>query len=421
MKNLLPIGALVCIFACSAPDTTNETTSESAVLSQADPAAYGLDANELEAIDNHIKWAIDSQYISGAVAMVAKDDHILMYEAYGYSDQSKSKPMQKDAIFRLASMTKPVTSTAIMQLVEQGKIGLNDPVSKYIPEFSDMVVLTNFNESDSSYETVPVQNEITIHHLLTHTSGFAYGLFNPVAGAVYQSVGITEAWTTDSLTLAMNIPKFGKLPLLHEPGEAFTYGVSIDVLGYIVELVSGIPLDEYFARNIFEPLGMEDTYFYLPDEKADRLVDVWLTADVDGVPVDYPITGARMYFAGGAGLAGTAMDYMKFATALLNKGSLGDAQILKPETVDLMMQNQIGDVRIGEGVGFGYGGLVILEEDADGRNAGFWGWDGFWQTRFRIDPQNDMVFVLMTNSYPAPHSDEVMGGYGKLVVQGIEN
>ncbi len=352
--------------------------------------------------------------------MIAKDDRVIFYESYGYSDRAKTELMDKDAIFRLASMTKPITSVAIMQLVEQGLIGLQDPVSKYIPEFSNMGVIQNFNKTDSTYETVPVQNEITIHHLLTHTAGFAYGLFDPVAGAVYADFGITEAWSEDSVTLAMNIPKFGQLPLMHEPGKAFTYGVNIDVLGYIVELVSGMPLDEYFEKNIFNPLGMDDTYFYLPEAKAERLVEVWSTEDISAFPTEYPVRGAKSYFAGGAGLVGTAEDYMRFATALLNKGTLGDAQILKPETVEIMFQNQIGDIRIGEGTGFGYGGMVMIEEDADGRNVGYWGWDGFWQTRFRVDPQNDMVLVLMTNSFPASRSGDVLGGYGKLVVKGIE-
>lgn len=419
MKLLIPFVIILFIVSC-----TNQAQEDAAdtpvVLSAADPGEYGLDTSELKAISDHIQLAIDSQYISGAVAMIAKDDRVILYESFGYSDREQTEPMNREDIFRLASMSKPITSTAIMQLVEQELIGLQDPVSKYIPEFSDMMVIKNFNEADSSYETIPVQNEITIHHLLTHTAGFAYGLFNPVAGPVYHEFGITEAWTTDSVTLAMNIPKFGKLPLMHEPGEAFTYGVNTDVLGYIVEVVSGMPLDEYFSENIFEPLGMDDTYFYLPDDKADRLVDVWFTEDVGDFPTDYPVQGAKAYFAGGAGLVGTAEDYMRFASALLNKGSLGDVQILKPETVEIMFQNQIGELRLGEGQGFGYGGMVMMEEDAEGRNVGYWGWDGFWQTRFRIDPQNDLVLVLMTNSFPPPRLD-VLGGYGKLVVKGIEN
>ncbi len=420
MKQFISLILLLILFSCSAPETT-DSPEEIVILPSADPAAYGLDADEISAITNHIQWAIDSQYISGAVAIVAKNDEVIMEEAFGYSDQEKTRAMKTDDIFRLASMSKPVTSTAIMQLVEQGLINLDDPVSKYIPEFADMEVIQNFNEADSSYETAPVQNPMTIHHLLTHTSGFAYGLFNPVAGAIYPDFGITEAWSTDSVTLATNIPKFGELPLLHEPGEAWTYSVSIDVLGYIVEIVSGKPLDEYFSENIFQPLGMDDTYFYLPDTKADRLVDVWVTADMQGFPTDYPVNGAQTYFAGGAGLAGTAEDYLRFASALLNKGALGDARILKPETVDMMFKNQIGELRSGEGQGFGYGGMVLIEEDESGRNAGYWGWDGFWQTRFRIDPQNDMVLILMTNAYPAMRFEDVLGGYGKLVVKGIEN
>jgi CubicO group peptidase (beta-lactamase class C family) len=419
MKLFISIAIILISFSCSNP-TPEDTADTQAVLSVADPVEYGLEVSELEAISDHIQMAIDSQYISGAVAMIAKGDRVIFYESYGYSDRDKTEPMDRDAIFRLASMTKPITSTAIMQLVEKDLIGLQDPVSKYIPEFANMMVIQNFNKADSSYETIPVQNEMTIHHLLTHTAGFAYGLFDPVAGAAYADFGITEAWTEDSVTLAMNIPRFGHLPLMHEPGEAFTYGVNIDVLGYIVELVSDMPLDEYFEENIFKPLGMDDTYFYLPADKADRLVEVWFTEDAGNFPTDYPVQGAKTYFAGGAGLVGTAEDYIRFASALLNMGTLGDVQILKPETVELMFKNQIDQIRLGEGEGFGYGGMVRLQEDGDGRNVGYWGWDGFWQTRFRLDPENDMVLVLMTNTFPPPRLD-VLGEYGKLVVKGIEN
>lgn len=418
MKLLIPLAFLLLLFSCNSPAAEENETP--AILSPADPAEYGLMPDEVDAIENHIQWALDSQFIAGAVVIVAKEDRVILYEAYGHSDRDKTESMEKDDIFRLASMTKPVTSVAVMQLVEQGKIGLEDPVSRFIPEFSDMQVIDEFNEEDSSYTTVPVQQEMTIHHLLTHTAGFAYGLFNPTAGAIYPDFGIYEAWTEDSVTLSMNIPKFGQLPLLHEPGEAWTYGINIDVLGYIVELVSGMPLDEYFQQNIFGPLGMDDTHFYLPENKEDRLVQVWFPMDSVNIPADYPVQGARTYFPGGAGLVGTAEDYLRFGSALLNKGSLGDVQILKPETVDMMFQNQIGELRAGEGQGFGYGGMVMVEEDADGRNAGYWGWDGFWQTRFRVDPQNDMVLILMTNVYPTLKWDEVMGGYGKLVVRGIE-
>lgn len=423
MKTITTLLILALIYSCGSrtgPEDSN------VVLATADPLEYGLDEEETEQIEAHIQWAIDSALISGAVAMIARNDKIIYQKAFGFSDREKSEAMSLDHIFRFASMSKPITSTAVMQLIEQGKLSTDDKLSKFIPEFSEVEVLETFNEKDSSFTSVPIVQEITVHHLLTHTSGIPYAVFHPVAGAIYPRYDFVEAWTKDARTLATNIPKQAKAPLMHQPGAAWTYGTNIDVLGYIIEKVSGMPLDVYFEENIFKPLGMQDTGFYLPDEKADRLVDVWLTPDADeNLPdmfvTDYAVSGAKTYFAGGAGLVGTAGDYLKFATAILNKGRLGDAKILETATVDRMLANQIDTLRLGEGVGFGYGGEVRLEENADGINAGQWGWDGYWQTYFRIDPQNDMVMILLTNAYNNPQWDEVLGGYETIVVQAIED
>ncbi len=417
---LIPLLGLLTI---SCTDTKNPDEQP---LKTADPLSYGLDQQEINDIENHIKWAIDSSYIAGAVALIAKEDKIIYHEAFGYSDRAKTRPMAEDNIFRLASMTKPITTTAVMQLVEQGKIGLNDPVSKYIPEFSNLAVIDTWDKTDSSFTTKPLEREVTIHHLLTHTSGIPYALFNPIARVIYPRFAFKEAWTKEAVTLAENIPRQAQAPLMHQPGEKWTYGTNIDVLGYIVEIVSGMPLDEYFEENLFKPLEMIDTYFYLPDEKADRLVDVWFTSDINpasyvSIGSDYPVAGAKSYFPGGAGLVGTAMDYLKFATAIKNRGILGDTRVLKPSTVAMMMNNQIDSLRRGNGEAFGYGGSVLLEDDKAGRNAGYWGWAGYWQTIFRIDPQNDLVMILMTNAHGTPKWNHILGGYDALVVQSIED
>ncbi len=417
---------IIIIVSCANPDSTGSSDTESP-LTLANPVEYGLDAGEITAIEDHIQWAIDSSYISGGVALIAKNDKIIYHQAFGYSDRAKTKKMSTDNIFRLASMTKPITSTAIMQLVEQGKIAMSDPVSKYIPEFANTQVIKDLNETDSTFTTNALDREITIHHLITHTSGIAYALFHPVAAVVYPQFDVTEAWTYEPVTLSENIPKAATMPLMHQPGEKWTYGIGIDVLGHVVEVASGLPLDQYFKEHIFEPLGMEDMGFYQPDEKADRLVELWYTSEIEQENIDsllnpnYPISGAKTYFPGGAGLSGTSMDYLKFASALLNHGTLGDSKILEPATVEMMFQNQIDTLNLGEGVGFGYGGLVITEEDGDGRNPGYWGWDGYWQTRFRIDPSNDLVLILMTNAFSTPKWEEFLGGYDKLVVKAIEN
>lgn len=425
MRNIFILLAFV-IASCSTPESSNDILSEP-VLPPGDPMAYGLDQEEINEIASHIQGAIDSSYISGAVALIARDDKIIYHNAFGFSDSTKSRPMTTDNIFRFASMTKPITSTAIMQLVEQGKISTDDPVSKYIPEFAEVRVLDTYDKNDSSFTSVPLVREITIHHLLTHTSGIPYSVFDPVAGIIYPQFDFVEAWTKEPRILKTNIPKQAKAPLMHQPGEAWTYGTNIDVLGYIVEIVSGMPLDEYFTKHIFKPLGIDDIGFYLPDEKADRLVDVWLTPNVNRknvqswIVTDYPISGAKTYFAGGAGLVGTSMDYLKFANALLNGGILGDARILDSTTVERMFRNQIDTLRLGQGVGFGYGGEVRLEESPDGINAGQWGWNGYWQTYFRVDPQNDMVMILLTNSFGVPREKDIMGGFERIVVQSVED
>ncbi len=423
MKPVTFLITIALIFSCaSRPDSKDPKT----VLLTADPLEYGLDQEEIGQIEAHVQRAIDSALISGAVALIAKEDKIIYQKAFGFSDREKTEEMSMDNIFRFASMSKPITSTAVMQLIEQGKLSTDDPLSKFIPEFAAVEVLEAFNEKDSSFSSVPVEREITVHHLLTHTSGIPYSVFDPIAGAIYPRYDFVEAWTKDARTLATNIPKQAKAPLMHQPGEAWTYGSGIDVLGFIVEKVSGMPLNEYLEKNIFHPLGMQDTGFYLSDEKADRLVDVWLTPNVgeelpDLIVTDYATSGAKTYFAGGAGLVGTAGDYLKFASAILNKGTLGEAQILKSSTVERMLANQIDTLSLGEGVGFGYGGEVRLTENADGINAGQWGWNGFWQTYFRIDPENDMVLILLTNAYDNPKWDEILGGYEKIVVQAIED
>lgn len=422
MKELPILTFSLLIFSC----TTSRVEKDAALtLQSAFPGDFGLDQKEIAMIESHIQWAMDISLISGAVALIAKENNIIYHQAFGFSDRAKTKLMNTNSIFRLASMTKPITTTAIMQLVEQEKIGLDDPVSKFIPELANMNVLDTWNQMDSSFTTTSLERPITIHHLLTHTSGIPYQAFDPVAGALYAKLNYTEAWTKDPITLEGNIPRLADAPLMHQPGTAWTYGTGIDVLGRVVEVASGMPLDKYLIQNIFDPLDMEDTRFYLPEEKASKLVDLWFTQEFDQatqnlIGADYPIAGAQTYFAGGAGLVGTSMDYLRFASALLNKGTLSDAKILEAATVDMMFQNQIDTLRSGKGRGFGYGGMVQMEEGNAGKNIGTWGWTGFWQTSFSVDPANELILILMTNAFPNPRPD-VLGRYDELVFQFMEN
>lgn len=408
------------VAACSPPSITEKAGNPT--LQAARPEEVGLSSDSLNNISPFLQEYIDSAYIAGGVVLISRDNKVIYNKAVGYFDREKTRSLKNDDIFRIASMTKPILTVAVMQLYEQGKIDVNDPVSMYIPSFKDHKVVENFNEKDSTYTTKAANKEITIHHLLTHTSGIAYGFFHPVAGPIYAPFNIIQTWTKDSISLSMNIPKMGKLPLLHEPGDQFTYGLNSDILGYIVEIVSGIPLDEYFAQNIIDPLGMKDTYFFLPEEKANRLVEVWFRGDFtpttfpESFREDYPIKGFKTYFPGGGGLSGTAIDYLKFASMLLNKGTFDGVKILKPETVNLMMSNQIGDVHLEEGlVQFGYGASLYTNDGPFGRRKGRFSWGGFWQTNFWIDPDREMIVVVMTNAFDTPKFDPFFNGLEEII------
>lgn len=407
------------VLSCQAPKEENETL---ALAETASPESAGLIADSLDLIRDHIQWAIDSQYIAGGVALVARAGKIVWYEAVGFSDNEKKEAMEKDDIFRIASMTKPITTTAVMQLYEQGRLDTKDPVSKYIPEFSGSVVLDKVDESGSGFTTIDASREVTIHDLLTHTSGLTYSSPGSKAAIAYEPFGATEAWTKDSIVLADNAKLLARLPLMHNPGEQFTYGTSIDVLGRVVEVVSGQPLDEYFQEHIFDPLGMVDTYFYLPPEKYDRLVDVWYTAGTNREAYrndDYPVSGAKTYFAGGAGLSSTVLDYFKFANALLIGGGNGEARILKEETVALMASNQIDTLHLSEGEQFGYGFSVYTDDGPFGRKRGRYSWGGFWQTIFWVDPSRDIVALLFTNARETPKWNALFDGYERIVNQAV--
>jgi len=406
------------LLSCQSPKGENENQ---ALIETASPESVGLIADSLDVIRDHIQWAIDSQYIAGGVALVARDGKIVWYESVGFSDSTKHENLEKDDIFRIASMTKPIVTTAVMQLFEQGRLDTKDPVSKYIPEFANSVVVESFNEVDSNYTTRPASRAVTIHDLLTHTSGLSYSNPGSKSGIVYAGFGATEAWTKDPVLLADNAKILAKLPLMHNPGEQFTYGTSIDVLGRVVEVVSGQPLDEYIEEHILEPLGMVDTYFYLPPNKYDRLVDVWYVAGTnrEAYKDDYPVSGAKTYFAGGAGLNSTALDYFKFANALLMGGGNGDARILKEETVAMMTSNQIDTLYLSDGEQFGYGFSVYTADGPFGRKKGRYSWGGFWQTIFWVDPSRDIVAILLTNARETPKWNELFDGYERIVNQAV--
>ena len=306
-----------------------------------EPETVGLSTERLSRIDRVMEKHIAERKIAGAVTLVARYGKIAYLGAYGMMDVQAEKPMQRDTIFRIASMTKQITSVAVMMLYEEGHFLLHEPVSKFIPAFKEMHVLPPEDAEDAA-SPVPATRQITIWNLLTHTSGLTYH-WNERLGPLYNDAGITHGLLQDESTLAEKMKVLATIPLLHQPGERVEYGLSIDVLGYLVEVVSGMPLDQFFAERIFEPLGMTDTHFFIPEAKRERLATVY--ERIDGGPItrkpneptvagsliystDYPYNGPKTYFSGGAGLVSTASDYARFAQMILNHGEFDGIRLL---------------------------------------------------------------------------------------------
>jgi len=343
--NLLLVLAILTLTSC----TQIQSDKTKKALANARPESVGISSQRLARLDTMCNNVISKNQVPGIVVLVARKGKIVYHKAFGLAENKTKKPMTKDAIFRIASQTKAITATAVMMLWEEGKFRLDDPISKYIPEFKNTGVLATFNEKDSSFTTKPVSIPITIRHLLTHTSGIGYGMIDSDVRfrKIYKKAGIIDAFTVKSITLKENITKLASMPLHQNPGEKFVYSEGLDVLGYFVEIISGMPFDKFLQTRLFDPLGMHDTGFYLPDTKADRLVSVqeqkegtWQALKNDLFEPDYPIKGAKTYFSGGGGLSSTAKDYATFLQMYLNNGQLNDTRFLSRTTIDFMMQKQ---------------------------------------------------------------------------------
>ncbi len=375
-------------------------------LSEASPGSQGLSPERLARIDAMLKNAVEEGNIPGVVALIARNGKIVFYNAYGMADNASKKELKKDAIFRIASQSKAITATAVMMLWEEGRFKLDDNINKYIPEFGEAQILDSFNETDSSYTTKPAKNQITIRDLLTHTSGIGYGMIDGDERfrKIYSKAGIIDAFTTEPVTIEENIKKLAKLPLHHDPGEAWVYSEGLDVLGYFIEIISGMPFDKFLKTRIFDPLAMEDTWFYLPKSKEDRLVSVqekvdgkWRKFPVTSYDTDYPIKGAKTFFAGGAGLSSTAKDYAKFLQMYLNQGELNGVRLLSRTTVQSILSNQIGDIWTG-GKGYGLAFELINQKGQDlGGNGsvGTFDWGGYFNTQYFADPQEQVIGIIM--------------------------
>ncbi|GAB3236091.1 serine hydrolase domain-containing protein [Hymenobacter seoulensis] len=373
----------------------------------------------LPAIDALLQEYTAANKVPGAIALIARDGKIIYRKAVGLDDVASKKPLREDAIVRIASQTKAITSVGVMMLFEEGKFQLDDPVSKYLPEFRNPKVLATFNARDSSYTTVPARSEVTIRQLLTHTSGIGYAVIgSPEANAIYAKARVPSGIGTPAGLLAPAMKALGPLPLMHQPGAQFTYGLNTDVLGYLIEVVSGQSLDQFLRTRLFQPLGMRDTYFYLPAEKQTRLAKLYTEdaskntipspaklASLGYISPEYPNT-AGTYFAGGAGLSSTIDDYAVFLQMLLNEGEYRGQRLLKPATVRLITSNQIGSVEQGLNK-FGLGFSIITPKGAaqSGLSEGTFEWGGIFGTTYWVDPKEKIVALLYTQKHPNSYGD----------------
>jgi CubicO group peptidase (beta-lactamase class C family) len=370
----------------------------------AKPETVGLSSERLARIDKVLKQYADEKKIPGAVALIYRHGKVVYFKSFGMADIEAGAPMRNDSLFRIASMSKALTSTAVMMLYEEGHFLLNDPVSKFIPEFRDMKVMVA-DSSGGAPRQVPARQEITIRQLLNHTSGITYG--SGLVAPFYKDAGMTVGLTPTQGTIGEMIRKLAGLPLISQPGEEFQYGMSIDVLGYLVERVSGMTFDKFMEERIFKPLGMKDTCFILPKDKLTRLARLY-RLNREGVlvkdPVDPVYLCSQTYFSGGAGLVSTAEDYLKFARMILNNGQLNGVRLLSRKTVELMTTNSIGDLyaafRITSGDKFGYGFGIRTERGVydELESLGIIGWDGAFHTRCWIDPKEDLIGIYMSQA-----------------------
>jgi CubicO group peptidase (beta-lactamase class C family) len=400
-------------------------------LPRARPEQVGLDATKLEQCTALFRDAVDRKEIAGAVLLVARHGKVAYLEAVGKQDVEAGVAMLPDSIFRIASMTKPITSTAAMILVDQGRLDLSDPISKYLPEFKFMKVLVprkvvpggrSPGEPGEEYDLVQAYRPITVRDLLMHTSGICYRFTDrPYVGHYYAEAGICDGLTPSGISLAENVRRIATLPLHHQPGTAWEYGLNTDVLGRLIEVVSGQPLDAFFARQILGPLKMNETFFLLPETKRDRLTVLYnpgpdgkIKRAADGPTVQGALTysadaayGQRQgYFSGGAGLLSTAGDYSRFLQMLLNRGELDGVRVLRPQTVDAMTRNQTEGLSLWipvHGFAFGYGFGVMTQPDADSKKdpAGTFSWGGIYYTDFWVDPKDEVIGVMMTQVFPS--------------------
>lgn len=380
----------------------------------AGPKSAGFSAERLQRIDARLQDYIDRGEVAGVVGLIARRGKVVYHKSFGYRDAEARAPMTNDVIFRIASMTKPIASVALMMLWEEGRFQLRDPVAKYLPEFAAMEVARPVEPGDSArgpYTTAKATRPITIQHLLTHTAGLA----NPYRGITRSLYNELRANRKPGGTVGDYVSKLAKLPLNFQPGEHWEYGPATDVAGHLVEVLSGATLDEFLADRIFGPLGMPDTHFYLPSAKLPRFAALYRPDQEGKIELQETPDGKsrwvrppHVYFSGAGGLVSTASDYFRFHQMMLNGGELDGVRLLSPRTVRTMTANHIGSKPVwlrGAGYGFGLGYSVTTDAGLSAMpNAeGTYGWGGAYCTVFWVDPKDELIGILMTQVRPYTH------------------
>ena len=400
---MLGSAAILFFWALLAPMLSGQA------LPQATPEAVGFSPTRLAHLDRLMADYIAQGKLPGVVTMIARRGKLVHAHRQGWADVARRKPIQPETRFRIASMTKPVTSVALMMLYEEGRFQLADPVSAFIPAFKNLKVLAAPTDHPNESALQPLAREMTIRDLLTHTAGLSYGLSSHPLDTLYGQV-----WSPDH-TLATMMDRLSTIPLMYQPGTRWHYSIATDVLGYLIEVISGTPFDQFLQERIFTPLGMADTGFYIPREHTDQLATLYRVSDAEKmrtVPRPAPTLPPRAP-SGGGGLISTASDYLRFAQMLLNGGKLGDVRLLGRKTVELMTQDHLPpgislpDVFVRtyrlQGYGFGLGFRVRTDVAASQLlgSTGEYGWAGAYETYFLIDPQEDLIALYLTQLAPS--------------------
>lgn len=423
MKKLASISGFLILFLL-----TGVNAQIPQVLTQAKtPEEVGFSTERLKKLDAHFQDIVDKGIAPNIVTLVARKGKIVHEKAFGFSNLENKTPLKKDDIFRIASQSKLITTVGLMMLFEDGKFFLDEPISKYIPSFKNAKVLVSYDEKDrGKYITRPAKSGITIRQLLSHSAGIPYE--HPLQDLPEYKVPFFCSAENDMLKDVVD--KIAARPLLHDPGTQFTYGLNTDVIGRLIEVLSGMSFDEYLRKKVLNPLGMNDTYFYLPADKASRLVELYskgsteekLTLHTNETYRKFATTGQKTYFSGGAGLVSTVQDYAKICQFILNRGEFNGKRLLSRSTVDLMARNQIGDSFVWDRQDkFGLGLQIITPESHYGDNAtpGSLTWGGMYCSEYTIDPKEDLILLVFTNVHPYAHYSDIVRKFRILVYQAL--